>query len=101
MQVFEGDTVVFGCEVNAGILQAETVVGQLLLDLIDRLLTEVTNVQQIFLRACNQLPEGVDTLALEAVVRPRLQVQVLDRQCQILGEGLIRRLIAKLQEAPA
>ena len=52
---------------------------QLDLDLVDRLRTEVADVQQVGLAAPDQLAHGVDALALEAVVRPHRQVELLDR----------------------
>ena len=40
--------------------------------------TEVADVQQIGLAAADQLADGVDTLALEAVVGPDGDVEILD-----------------------
>ena len=63
---------------------------QLDLHLVDGLLPEVADVEQVGLGAANQLADGVDTLALEAVVGPDRQVQVLDRQAErgdVIGLG--------------
>jgi hypothetical protein len=54
--------------------------GELGLDLVDRLRAEVADVEQVGLAAGDELAHGVDALALEAVVGPDGQVQVLDRQ---------------------
>ena len=53
---------------------------QLDLDLVDGLLPEVADVEQVGFGARHQLADGVHTLALEAVVRPHGQIQVVDRQ---------------------
>ncbi len=63
---------------------------QLDLDLVDGLLTEVADVEQIGLRACHELADGVDTFALEAVVGPDRQVQILDGKSEggdVVGLG--------------
>src|SRR5215216_6717098 len=62
---------------------------QLQLHLVDRLGTEVADVQQILLATRHQLRDGVDALTLEAVVGPYRQVEILDRQSEVRGQLLI------------
>src|SRR6185437_14691468 len=62
------------------VLQRQTELVQLDLDLVDGLLAEVADVQQVGLRAGDELAHSVHTLALEAVVRPHREVEVVDRQ---------------------
>jgi DNA-directed RNA polymerase alpha subunit len=72
-------------EARRAVLEREAHLVQLQLDLVDRLGAEVADVQQVLLAARDQLTHGVDALALEAVVRPDGQLQVLDRQGQEIG----------------
>src|SRR5258705_12617574 len=81
-----------GCDVVTGdlgrikrgraVLQRQTQLVQLDLHLVDGLLAEVADVQQIGLRAGDELAHRVHTFALEAVIRPDREVQVVDRQCE-------------------
>src|SRR3954449_2810296 len=73
-----------GRRVEAGraVLEGQAHLDQLRLDLVDRLRAEVADVEQVLLRAGHELAHGVDALALEAVVRPDGQAQVLDRHGQ-------------------
>src|SRR5699024_9880150 len=45
----------------------------------DRLLTEVTDIQQVRFGALSELTDGVDFLTLQAVVRTNGEVQILNR----------------------
>src|SRR4051795_11212621 len=56
-------------EARGAVLERETHLVQLRLDLVDGLGAEVADVEQVLLRAGDQLTHGVDALALEAVVR--------------------------------
>src|SRR5690606_7560573 len=67
-------------EARRAVLETQTELGELGLDLVDRLGAEVADVQQILLAARDELTHGVDALALEAVVGTDGEVQVLDRQ---------------------
>src|SRR4029079_7254688 len=67
-------------ERGRAVLQRETQLVQLDLDLVDGLLAEVTDVPHVGLRPRDQLADGVDALALEAVVRPDGEFQIVDRQ---------------------
>src|SRR3954470_14839470 len=78
-------------EARSAVLERETHLVQLGLDLVDRLGTEVADVEQILLRAGDQLTHGVDALALEAVVRADGELQVFDRQGQVGGQLLVDR----------
>src|SRR5690242_17170158 len=80
-----------GVEPWRGVLQGQAHVGQLLLDLFDRLGAEVADVQQVLLAAGDKLAHRVDALALQAVVRPDGEVQLLDRQDQVRGQRRVRR----------
>ena len=64
---------------------------QLQLDLVDRLGAEVADVEQVLLRAGDELTHGVDALALEAVVGTDGQLQVLDREGEVGSELLVDR----------
>src|SRR5688572_32003812 len=64
---------------------------QLELDIVDRLRAEVADVQQVLLTTRHQLRYRVNALALEAVVRPDSQVQVLNRQREVRGQLLVDR----------
>src|SRR4051812_15916958 len=66
-------------ESGRAVLERQAQAGQLDLDLVDRLRTEVADVEQVGLAAPDELTHGVDALALEAVVRPDREVEVLDR----------------------
>src|SRR5258708_2749001 len=72
-----------GVEDRRGGLQARAHRGELHLDLVDGLLTEVADVEEVSLGPGDELADRVDALALQAVVRPYGQVQLLDRQSQI------------------
>src|SRR3954452_21697662 len=83
-------------EVERAVLERQTELGELLLDLGDGLRTEVADVQEVGLRARNELTHGVDALTLEAVVGADRELQVLDRQGQVRSERGIRRRRADL-----
>src|SRR6201999_1904017 len=74
-------------EPGRAVLQGQTEADELHLDLVDRLGTEVADVEQVGLAARDQLADGVDALALQAVVRPDREVQVLDRHRE-RGDGV-------------
>src|SRR3954468_4461505 len=77
-------------ERGRAVLQRETQLVQLDLHLVDGLLAAVADIQQIGLRAGDELAHRVHALALEAVVRPHREVQVVDRQCErgdVIGLG--------------
>src|SRR4051794_19917490 len=76
-------------EAGSAVLQGQAHLDQLGLDLVDRLRTEVADVEQVLLRARDQLTRGVDALALEAVVGANRQVQVLDREGEVLRQLLV------------
>src|SRR3954469_20458890 len=57
-------------EGRRAVLEAQAHAGELHLDLVDRLLTEIPYIQEVGLGAPDQLADAVDALALEAVVRP-------------------------------
>src|SRR5688572_18209675 len=76
-------------EAGCTVLEGQPHLDQLGLDLVDRLCTEVADVEQVLLRARDQLTHGVDALALEAVVGPDRQVQVLDRKGEVLRQLLV------------
>src|SRR4051812_1648699 len=82
-----------GRRVEAGraVLEGQAHLDQLRLDLVDRLRTEVADVEQVLLRARDQLTHGVDALTLEAVVGANRQVQVLDREGEVLRQLLVDR----------
>ena len=63
-------------EALRSVLQAQTQASQLDLDLVDGLLAEVTDVQQVGLRACSQLADGVNLFTLQAVVGADGEVQI-------------------------
>src|SRR3954454_17604574 len=56
-------------------------------DLVERLLAEVGDGQQIVLGLLEELADGVDLGALEAVARALRQVEVLDREIEVGGTG--------------
>src|SRR4051794_23150846 len=82
-----------GLRVEAGraVLEGQTHLVQLRLDLVDRLGTEVADVEQVLLRARDELTHGVDALTLEAVVGADGQLQVLDRKGEVGGGLLVDR----------
>src|SRR6478609_7965019 len=82
-----------GLRVEAGraVLEGQTHLVQLRLDLVDGLGAEVADVEQVLLRARDELTHGVDALALEAVVGTDGQLQVLDRECQVGSQLLVDR----------
>src|SRR6188472_4770736 len=82
-----------GRRVEAGraVLERETHLVQLRLDLVDRLGPEVADVEQVLLRAADELTHGVDALTLEAVVGPHGQLEVLDREGEVGSQLLVDR----------
>src|SRR6185369_12338976 len=66
--------------------QAQAELLELELDLIDRLLPEVADVHQLGLRLLDHVADGVDALALQAVVGADRQVQLLDRDLVVARE---------------
>src|SRR5687767_13174703 len=78
-------------EPSRAVLERETHLRELGLDLVDGLGAEVADVEQVLLRAGDELTHGVDALPLEAVVRADREVEVLDRQCEIGGQLLVDR----------
>src|SRR5882757_7081072 len=80
-----------GVESGRAVLERQAHTRQLRLDLVDRLRTEVADVEQVRLGARDQLTHGVDALALEAVVGADGEFQLLDRERQIRGQGGVRR----------
>src|SRR3954465_2723612 len=65
-------------EPGRGVLQRKAHVVELLLDLLDGFGAEVSDVEEVLLAARDELAHGVDALALEAVVGPDREVQLLD-----------------------
>src|SRR3954471_15875394 len=66
--------------------QAQAELFELELDLVDRLLAEVADVHQFGLRLLHDVADGVDALALQAVVGTNRQVQLLDRDLVVARE---------------
>ena len=89
-----------GVESGRAVLQGQAHAGQLRLDLVDRLLAEVADIEQVGFAAGDQLTHGVDALALQAVVRPDGQLQVLDRQRHVRGQLRVDRRRADLVLEP-
>src|ERR1044072_2226857 len=87
-------------ERRRGVLQTQAHAGELHLDLVDGLLSEIPYIEQVGLGAADQLPDRVDALALEAVVRADGEVQLLDRQRQVGSELRVLRRRADV-DAPA
>src|SRR5690554_4562925 len=85
-----------GVELERAVLEGEAHAGQLLLDLGDRLGAEVADVEQVGLAAGDELTHRVDALALEAVVRPDGELELLDGQRQVGGQGGVGRRRADL-----
>src|SRR5690606_22834765 len=81
-----------GVESRRAVLQRQAETGELHLHLVYRLSAEVTDVEQVGLTPGHQLANRVDSLTLQAVVRPHRQVEVLDRH-RVGGDGvsLLRR----------
>src|SRR5947208_1558869 len=80
-----------GVEPGRAVLEREAHAGELGLHLVDRLLPEVADVEQVRLTAADELAHGVNAFALQAVVRPHGQLEVLDEQRQVGGKRGIRR----------
>ena len=78
-----------GSKPGRAVLEGQTHLDQLGLDLVDRLGAEVADVEQVLLRARDELTHGVDALALEAVVGADGELQVLDREGQVGGQLLV------------
>src|SRR5882724_12014705 len=60
--------------------EVEAVLLQGLLDLLDRLLAEVRDRGQLVLRLRHEVADRLDADALEAVVRPDTELELLDRE---------------------
>src|SRR5665648_1238073 len=58
--------------------QREPALGELLLDLVDALLAEIRDVEQLGLGLADQVADGLDSLALEAVVRTHAELELFD-----------------------
>src|SRR5664280_3769236 len=67
-------------EPGRAVLELQAHTHELGLDLVDRLRTEVADIEQVSLAASEKLTHGVDALTLEAVVGPDGQIEILDRQ---------------------
>src|SRR4051812_28742678 len=63
--------------------QRQAALVELLLDLVEALLAEVGDVEEVVLGLGEQLADGVDLSALQAVARPLRQIEVLDRQLEV------------------
>src|SRR5712691_1511234 len=82
--------------------EREPVLRQGLLDLFDRLLAEVRDRGQLVLRLHDEIADGLDADALQAVVRADAELQLLDREVLhpvrerrrrgLLGRGLGKSL---------
>src|SRR5262245_51029312 len=66
--------------------QTQPELFELQLDLVDRLLAEVTDVHELGLRLLHHVADGVDALALQAVVGADRQVELLDRDLVVARE---------------
>ena len=71
------------------VLELHTHGVELCLHFIDRLRSEVTDIHQICLGADDQLTDGVDPFALQAVVGTHCEIEILDRKREIGSERLI------------
>src|ERR687887_482382 len=60
--------------------QAEPVLGERLLDLLDRLLAEVRDRAELVLGLRDEVADRLDADALEAVVRADAELELLDRE---------------------
>src|SRR5689334_9605620 len=69
----------------------ESLLDQLLLDLVQRLAPKVAQSQQLLLTLLEQLPDGLDLVCLEAVERPHGKVELLDRR---IHQAVARRHVA-------
>ena len=78
-------------EPGRGVLERQTHLRELELDLVDRLAAEVADVEEVRLAAADELADEVDAFALEAVVRADREVHLLDRQRQVGGELRVDR----------
>src|ERR1019366_6608884 len=67
---------------RTGLAQRESVIGQPLLDFLDRLRAETVDGQQVPLVAGRQRPDRVHAFAAEAVVRADGEIQLLDREAR-------------------
>src|SRR5215212_9901291 len=69
-------------DLAAAVVAAEpqAVLGQRLLDLLDRLLAEVRDRGELVLRLRHEVTDGLDADALQAVVRPDAELELLDRE---------------------
>src|SRR5262245_18972730 len=79
--------------------QREPVRGEVLLDLLDALLPEVGDRRQLGLRLRDQVADGLDAHALEAVVGAHAQLELLDHDVvhaaaggRLLGDRLAEHL---------
>src|SRR5690349_9687243 len=59
---------------------------QQLRDLLERLLTDVLDLEQVVLAELDQIPQGADVRVLERVERPHRETEVVDRTAQPLPE---------------
>ena len=73
------------------VLEGQAKASELDLDFVDGLRSEVTNVEQVRLAAPDELTHRVDALALQAVVRPHGQVELLDRHRERRDIGYLGR----------
>src|SRR5690349_4534947 len=87
--------------------EVEAVLLQGLLDLFDRLLAEVRNRSELRLRLRDEVTDGLDADALEAVVRADAELELLDREvlhpagerdAAVVGAA-VRRGCSRLAEA--
>src|SRR6218665_1768525 len=78
-------------EAGHAVLEREAELDELVLDLVHGLLTEVADVHELRLREGDELADGVDALALEAVVAAHREVEVFDRHRQLTREHGVDR----------
>src|SRR3954471_3931207 len=77
----------------------EAVLGQRLLDLFDRLLAEVRDRRELVLRLRHEIADRLDPDALEAVVRPDPELELLDREVlHPVGERDAGRVAATVRQ---
>src|SRR5437763_7740457 len=74
--------------------QRETVRGERLLDLLDRLLAEVRDRGELGLRLRDEVADRLDADALEAVVRANAELELLDREILHPARERDRRRVA-------